>query len=1066
MLAADTAEFPKDSNYPYIRPFNSNPMIDNGITVSANDNGNTFSDPTKGYNPNFNIVQKFIPPASNQYPYWNYYLENIDFSKYGTYSSYNWELFFHAPFLIATSLSKNGKYAEARKWFHYIFNPLSTETPDPKNVNSPFWQVLPFKTAADVEMTNFIEGLKQGYDNNNTIDNWRNDPFNAFLIARARPIAFMKNVVIAYLDNLIAWGDDLFRTYIRENINEATQLYIMAAHILGPKPQYIPSRGIIPSASYNQLKSNLDDFGDAIVSLENAFPNSSDIQQTDNSVPQNLLGVGQALYFCIPPNDKLLGYWTTVGDRLFKIRHGENINGVVVPFALYQPPIDPALLLQAKAQGLDIAGILAGLDSPAPLYRFIYLLQKAKEFCNEVVSLGNAVLSAKEKQDAEQLSRLRQTQEIAMLNIVTEIKTRQVLEAQANLDNLTSSRATALQRLQHYAVELLGSSQPSVPNAPTLSDDLDENSSLPGETIINQITSSIDVSLTGTDESGVKIIPKEKQEMDYSEKAYDWQLEASVNEELAGMLHLIPTFVTHGDPMGVGVEVDYGGPQIGASASALSKVAQIVSSAYSHSASQASRMAGFIRREQDWVFQANMAVREIIQLDKQIIAAQIRLQMAQYELDNHNTQIQNAKDIETFLETKFSNKELYDWMLDKLQDVHKQGYQLAYDMARKAEKAYCFELGLQESNFIQYGYYNDSYLGITAGEQLQLALNQMDSSYIENNVREFELVKYISIVQLDPLALIQLRETGSCRVNLPEELFDIDYPGHYFRRIKSVSISIPCVAGPYTTVNSTLRLQKNSLRINSLTNNSPENFIENNIPFTAIATSSGQNDSGTFELNFRDERYLPFEGAGVSSSWQLELNGKYLNNDDGTITDFSQFNYDTITDIIIHLKYTSREDDGDFKINCIKNLQAYKQGQNFTRLFSIKHEFPNEFYAFLNPLNAAGNQVLALDLMASRFPFFASMGTIGISKLEILADINIQGSNELSLLLTSNGNASIDCATDNTYGSLLHGILQNYSAKISSAMDLKITIENKTANTKLTNQNLKELYLVIHYAVT
>jgi hypothetical protein len=29
----------------------------------------------------------------------------------------------------------------------------------------------------------------------------------------------------------------------------------------------------------------------------------------------------------------------------------------------------------------------------------------------------------------------------------------------------------------------------------------------------------------------------------------------------------------------------------------------------------------------------------------------------------------------------------------------------------------------------------------------------------------------------------------------------------------------------------------------------------------SIATSNAQNDDGMFELNFRDERYLPFEGA-------------------------------------------------------------------------------------------------------------------------------------------------------------------------------------------------------------
>ena len=40
-----------------------------------------------------------------------------------------------------------------------------------------------------------------------------------------------------YLDNLIAWGDQLFRRDTIESINEATQLYVLAAEILGPRPE-------------------------------------------------------------------------------------------------------------------------------------------------------------------------------------------------------------------------------------------------------------------------------------------------------------------------------------------------------------------------------------------------------------------------------------------------------------------------------------------------------------------------------------------------------------------------------------------------------------------------------------------------------------------------------------------------------------------------------------------------------------------------------------------------------------------------------------------------------------
>ena len=32
----------------------------------------------------------------------------------------------------------------------------------------------------------------------------------------------------------------------------------------------------------------------------------------------------QTFYFKIPPNAKLLGYWTTVADRLNKLRHCQN----------------------------------------------------------------------------------------------------------------------------------------------------------------------------------------------------------------------------------------------------------------------------------------------------------------------------------------------------------------------------------------------------------------------------------------------------------------------------------------------------------------------------------------------------------------------------------------------------------------------------------------------------------------------------------------------------------------------------------------------------------------------
>jgi hypothetical protein len=104
------------------------------------------------------------------------------------------------------------------------------------------------------------------------IQEWRENPFNPHLIARMRITAYQKNVVMKYIDNLIAWGDQLFSRDTIESINEATLLYVLAHSILGPKPQVIPSHTEIAPQTYFQLKTKLDDFSNALVTFENQLP--------------------------------------------------------------------------------------------------------------------------------------------------------------------------------------------------------------------------------------------------------------------------------------------------------------------------------------------------------------------------------------------------------------------------------------------------------------------------------------------------------------------------------------------------------------------------------------------------------------------------------------------------------------------------------------------------------------------------------------------------------------------------------------------------------------------------
>ncbi|HMF97953.1 MAG TPA: hypothetical protein VKE96_26820, partial [Vicinamibacterales bacterium] len=748
----------------------------------------------------------------------------------------------------------------------------------------------------------------------------------------------MKNVVMKYVDNLIAWGDQLFGRDTIESINEATNLYVLAAKILGPRPPDVPARAVPVVQTYDDLDAALDPLSNALVEIETFLPPSASTGGNGNGNP-----LGTIAYFCVSRNDNLLAYWDTVADRLFKIRHGMNIEGVVRQLPLFEPPIDPALLVQAAAAGMDLASILNDISAPLPSYRFSVLMQRAHELVGDVKALGQALLSALEKRDGEALQLLRQTHEIGLLEAVREVRRTQVNEAKTNLEALQKTRAVTDLKLGYY------SSRPFT------------------NTFEQQHLSSLQLGLVL--------------------QAVQGELET-----VASGLFAVPE-IKVGSPTTVGAS--FGGSNLGNMIKAISTGIGVGVAVNNIQGTMASTLGSYNRRRDDWKFQADSAKAELAQIDKQIAAGELRLAIAEHEFANQELQIDHAKSVHEFMQNKFTNRELYDWMIGQIATIYFQAYQLAYDLAKKAERCYRHELGIPVTSFIQFGYWDSLRKGLMAGEKLQYDLRRMDASYQDQNRRELELTKHVSLALLDPKRILDLRRTGSCTVSLPEELFDLDYQGHYFRRLRSVGVSLPCVAGPYTTVSCTLRLLTNRYRVNTTTGNvandpyawegpNDPRFRSESTPQTSMATSTGQNDGGMFELTFRDERYLPFEGSGAISTWQIDLT------DDPALR---QFDYETITDVILHLRYTAREDAGPFRTSAQTHLKKVIDGgvQNsqmpLSRFFSARHEFPSEWYRFFHPASAADDQVLSMDIGADRFPFFAQGHALVVDNIQLFARV-------------------------------------------------------------------------------
>lgn len=873
--------------------------------------------------------------------------EVIEFTDGAAYSLYNWELFFHAPLLIATRLSQNQRFEEAQRWLHYIFNP--TARVDTAEVTGPerYWNFLPFyEENTQQTIDELMLALNAGdAELEAQVAAWRETPFNPHLIARMRPVAYMKTVVMKYLDNLIAWGDSLFRRDTIEAINEATQLYVLAANILGSRPQSLPADQVADSETYNSLSDKLDEFSNALVQIENQtparktpvfdpfddlFPTPPIITLPPVFIP---LPSVSTLYFCVPKNDQLCAYWDTVADRLFKIRNCMNIEGVVRQLALFEPPIDPALLVQATAAGIDISSVLSDLYAPRPHYRFQLMLQKAMEFCGDVRSLGAALLNALEKQDAEALALLRASQEVQLLQAAKQIREQQVKEAEETAASLEKSKALAEARLAYYA-------------------------------------------------SREYTNPNEKLQLTLMGASAILQGVAQLTELTASFIHGIPDAYAggaglYGSPLAF--THSGGGSKVAAGMQAASRSMNGLASIASTGSSLAATKSSFDRRAEEWVFQGELAAKEIDQIDKQIVAAQIRVAIAAQELANHNQQSEHAQAVHDFMKSKYTNDQLYSWMVSQISSIYFQSYQMAYDLAKRAEKAYQHELGVTTSSFISFGYWDSLKKGLMSSEKLQYDLRRMEMSYLDQNKREYEITKHVSLALLNPEALLRLTTEGECSFVIPEALFDLECPGHYLRRIKSIGVTIPCVAGPYTSINCTLTLTADKIRRETSTTagyayTGPEDTrFQCNYIAQSIATSSGQNDSGLFEVNFRDERYLPLEGAGAISDWNMKLTSAV-----------PTFDWSTITDVVIHLRYTAREGGDLLRDAALKSLQSELEGIPLRRAFSVRHEFPTEWNAFLRPATD-GQVVLKLDLSEKRFPFFARGLEPTISKLELIA---------------------------------------------------------------------------------
>ncbi|KAA2238585.1 hypothetical protein F0L74_20390 [Chitinophaga agrisoli] len=787
--------------------------------------------------------------------------------------------------------------------------------------NALYWNFRPFQRInaetlyhilnGDAWQENFLQPAEY-YTASLQMAVYEYDPFDPDTIARLRINSWQKATFMRYVENLLNWGDSLFTQDTWETLSDATMRYVMAASLLGRIPVKEVSEAPEPAVNYADIE---DAYGAGnvppfLIEMENQLAGIG----PDATLEQQVQSIVDA-YFCVPANKQLLQYWDLVADRLFKLRHGLTIGGTPNHIPLYAPAIDPAALVAAAETG-DLGNASAVSIPAVPAFRFSYMIAQAKAVTSEVVRLGAELQAALEKQDGEQLARMQAGYQEVLYNMTADI------------------RASQVNQLQYVEAGL----QASYDNAAYLHNTYNKWLRTP----VNFL---------------------EAASLELGALAIDLNLVTTDIDALAGIAFLLPNIFGLAD----------GGMDFGHATESEGKALQSLAHISGLTGQLAAQMAQYVRREQEWGLQATVAGNQMQEISAQITANSFALQAARQEASLNQAQLQQAQEVYQFLTNKFTNEALYSWLSGQLSGLYSQLFQLAWTLAQQTQTALQYELNLTHT-YLSNAAWNAAYQGLLGGDALLLALQQMENAYISGNNRKLEIRKTWSMRQNNPQALLTLLATGSCYFDLNELSYELDFPAHYNRKIRSLSVTIPAVVGPYQDLHATLVQTGNTVMIRpsvtaaqyltGITTTPPSDgsLRMNWNPNQEIIISTGINDAGVFQLNFNDEQYLPFEGTGAVSSWYLSIPQAA-----------NAFPLRSISDVIFTIDYTAEDGGSAYaaQITALPPLTDYKGYQ----YLSLRQLYSAAWFNFCNNTVVTGSGTtqevassLSFELVTAMYP--------------------------------------------------------------------------------------------------
>lgn len=622
-----------------------------------------------------------------------------------------------------------------------------------------------------------------------------------------------------------------------------------------------------------------------------------------------------AYNFCIPANPVFRYLNMSAELNLFKIRNCMNIAGMRRELDPYAAPTDLYTgLPQISSTGQLV--IPGGTVIKPTIYRYEYLIERAKQVVNIAQQIEAAFLSALEKRDAEYYNLMKAKQDLATSKANVKLK-----DLQVNASNDEVDLAVMQKEKSQLQVE--------------------------------ELDKMISEGLNGFEQQMIG--------MYYQVALLQNQM---VGLDLGIMLAGIAGDISFGTSSNaISKNVELG---ISSTLGAIKMVSQMMVNGLQANISVSSLFASQARREQQWNFEKVLAQQDIRIGNQQVKIAQDRVRISEQDRRIAELQQQHAEASIDFLSGKFTNVELYDYMGNVLGNVYRYFLQEANGIAKLAQNQIAFERQEAVQSFIQDDYYENptdnnaitspggnapDRRGLTGSARLLQDVYKLDQYAFESDKRKLQISKTFSLASLFPMEFEQFKKTGEITFETSMEHFDRDFPGHYLRLIKKVKTSVIALVPPTQGIKATL-LNGGISRV-VIGGSIYQDVVVRRDP-EMVALSGTRDATGVFELQMETPKLLnPFESTGVHSRWQFKMQ-KAAN----------LFDYSTIADVLITIDYTALQS-FDYEQQVIRSLGTEISSQ---RAFSMRNEFADQFYELTHPDEVVNRFNTVFNVRSYDFP--------------------------------------------------------------------------------------------------